>query len=115
MGQIKQQDGIIVAELDPSYDALSGSQLRELNDSLLAAVAQQPDARLLLDMHRTTYIGSGFLEVLVRVWKRLRETEGQMAICSANADCLEVFRVTNLEKLWGIYADRQEAEAALQQ
>jgi len=113
MTRVVQQDGLTVIELGPAYDSLDQETLGQLEKLAmeLAATCQPP--YLIIDMARTGYIGSSFIEFLVRLWKRLRARGGALALCSLQPFCAEVLRVTRLDSLWQIYNDRDAATAGL--
>lgn len=112
MADIVRQGDVTIVRLDREYDALDVERHRLISGLLLdqADVASPP--RLLLDMSATNYIGSSFIELLFRVWKRLQQRHGTMAICGLTPFCFEVLTVTGLEKLWPLYTDCDEALAS---
>ncbi|HEV3021306.1 MAG TPA: STAS domain-containing protein, partial [Pirellulales bacterium] len=76
---------------------------------LLGAVATAEPPALVVDLSRTRFIGSSFLGVLIRAWKRLRDRDGRMALCCVPANCTEVLRVSKLDSVWSIYPTRDDA------
>ena len=68
---------------------------------------------LIVDMSETTYVGSSFIELLVRAWKRLKHRNGMMALCALQPFCREIMKISRLDSIWPIYADRVEAKNAL--
>ena len=65
--------------------------------------------RLVLDMTKTRYIDSMFIETVFRAWKRIQERKGTMALCCPNEMCAQVLTITNLNRLWPVCATRAEA------
>jgi len=105
--------GIVVIEFGPSYDSLNDDALEEAGGLLLTEAVHAQPPRLVLDLSQTSFIGSTFIELLVRAWKRLRERGGTMVFCGLHPFCTEVLEVTRLTTLWDIYATRDEAVQAL--
>jgi anti-sigma B factor antagonist len=109
MHRVTQEHGVTIIELGPSYAALEYDALQECGEILLAQAADVQPARLILDMSQTTFVGSSFIELLVRAWKRIKRRDGSMALCGLQPFCLEVIKVSRLDTIWPIYADRAEA------
>ncbi len=109
MSNITRVDGVTVFEIDQEYDSLDEQTLNELGTKLLAAVEQADPPVLLLDLTRTTFIGSSFLGVSIRAWKRLRDRHGRMALCHVNDLCREVLKASKLDSIWDVYPTREEA------
>jgi anti-anti-sigma factor len=103
------QQGCTVVELGPSYDSLDTDALDEVGSVLLTQATAAEPPRIVVDFSQTSLIGSTFLELLVRAWKRLSERGGTMALCGLQPFCAEVFRLTRLETLWHCSATRDEA------
>jgi anti-anti-sigma factor len=64
---------------------------------------------ILLDFSAVTYISSAGLQVILKAGKRLKNVGGGLGLCSLNADCSEVFRITGFNTLFPIYASVEEA------
>ncbi len=113
MGSVTRQNGVTIIELGPSYDSLDDRELEDFGGLLLAEATHADPPWLVLDFSQTTLIGSSFIELLVRAWKRLRQREGAMALCNLQPFCEEVLQVTRLDTLWGTFATREEAMKAV--
>lgn len=109
MAKVLREEGITVVEIDAQYDSLDVARLNELGDQLLTAVAGAEPPKVLLDMGRTTFIGSNFLGLLIRAWKRLRDRHGELALCSVNDVCGDVLRASKLDMIWQVFPDRETA------
>jgi len=113
MSCVVREDEITIVELDPSYDSLDDQVLAEFGGVLLSEAAHADPPRLVLDFSRTTFIGSSFIELLIRAWKRLQQRSGTMVLCGVQPLCLEILEVTRLTSIWRIYPTRQEAVESL--
>ncbi|HUY31466.1 MAG TPA: STAS domain-containing protein [Pirellulales bacterium] len=109
MAQVVFEGGATVVEVDPEYDSLDEQMIGAFCELLLRAVATAEPPALVIDLSRTRFIGSSFLGVLMRAWKRLRDRDGRMAICCVPSNCAEVLRVSKLDSVWNIYPTRDEA------
>ncbi len=114
MNEIVHERGVTVVELGPRYDSLDDPSLRGFTEQILREAEQADPPCMLMDFSQTEYIGSRFVEVLVRVWQRLKRRGGTLAFCSLQPFCLEVFKVTRLNQIWAFYPSRREALEALE-
>jgi anti-sigma B factor antagonist len=115
MLRIGREQEILVVEFGKSYDSLDLQRFDEARSTLLDEADRAEPPLVILDFARTEFIGSSFIELLVRVWKRLKHRGGHMALCNVNPFCEEVFRVTRLNLLWPICPSRQAAAEALRE
>jgi len=113
MSRIIRKQGVTIVEAGPSYDSLDEEALIEFGAALLDGATHAEPPRLIVDLAPTQRIGSRFIELLVRAWKRLRQRSGTMAICGLQPYCSEVLQVTHLDSLWPTYPTQDEAIAAL--
>jgi len=68
---------------------------------------------IILDMANTTYISSLVIASLVYMQKMARDAGGNMVICGVNKKVREIFEVTNLDKVFDITGNLEEACAKL--
>ena len=113
MTSVVQEQDVTILELDVSYASLDEEPLEELGEVLLTEATYAEPARLLLDLSRTKFVGSRFIELLVRAWKRIRARDGSMVLCGVQPLCAEVLRVSRLDTLWPSYTTRSEGLSAL--
>ena len=85
------------------FDSASQQVLQELESS---------NARhLVVDLENTNYYGSTALGFFVKLWKRVRCNNGNMAFCHVSENEREILKVTHLDGLWQVCANRAEAIA----
>lgn len=77
-------DGVTVAVLGIEHENLGGEKLTAASDLLLSLAKSIDPPRLLLDLSRTRFFGSGMLGVILRVWNRVSTRGGSMAMCCAH-------------------------------
>lgn len=109
MAEVFKHCGLTIATVDSEYDSLAVAQLEALGSLLLDAARQAEPPIMLLDLSETQYIGSSFLGVLTRVWKRLRDRHGRLALCHVNEVCGDVLRASKLDTIWDVFPDRATA------
>lgn len=114
MTSVTLESGITVVELDARYDSLDDESLGRLSEVLLEAAGRSQRPALLLDFSKTQFVGSTFIGLLVRVWKRIRDRDGRMGICCVPPFCRETLMIARLyDTLWTPYATREEAISAM--
>ena len=114
MTRIFQQDGVTIVELDERYDSLDDDSIKRLSSALLEVATHSDPPVILLDLSNTRLIGSRFIGLLVRVWKRIQDRKGRMGLCCVPPFCREALVTTRLyDTLWGAYETRDEGIAVL--
>ncbi|OYW11773.1 MAG: hypothetical protein B7Z55_18925, partial [Planctomycetales bacterium 12-60-4] len=108
--QVHPVGDVSVVEFGPNCELVEDQILEALGAELLAAVRAADPPRVILDLTRTKFFGSGFIEVLLRVWKELQhKPQARMILCGVQIYCREVLEITHLDQLWPIVATRDEA------
>jgi anti-sigma B factor antagonist len=113
MIRVSRQQDVTVIELGASYESLDKCVLEDFGGVLLTEASRAEPPRMVLDLSGTSYVGSAFIELVVRAWKRLRVRGGTMVLCGLGPLCAEVLRVTRLDQLWKAFPTRDQAVAAL--
>jgi anti-sigma B factor antagonist len=75
----------------------------------LVRLIEAGNKRLLVDLSEASFIDSTILGVLVGAMKRLRPAQGSVAIVSADDRARALFEITGLDRVFAIYATREEA------
>lgn len=95
-------------EFDPSLKAISEPELDGIRVALLEAGEVEPPL-VALDLEHVEFFSSSFIELMFRLWNRLKARGGRFAMCNMQPYCKEVIEITNLHKLWPICDSREEA------
>jgi anti-sigma B factor antagonist len=111
--QILKEGNVTVVTFRPDPARITEDCIPETLQMLLSAV-EGPNPRMLIDLAQVDFFGSSFIEVLFRVWNRVQHNHGQFALCSLTPNCAEVIAVTNLDRLWPMFATREAGLQALQ-
>jgi anti-sigma B factor antagonist len=82
----------------------------EFKQQLLDAISQGA-RHVVVDFTDTTFIDSTTLGVLVGGVKRLRATDGQLALVCSDRNITKIFEITGLDRVFTIYGTRDEAVA----
>ena len=102
--------GVTNVVFGPDTRQIIETNVVDVNTRLLEIVDQLPAPRLVLDMTKTDFFGSSFVEVLFRIWKKVSgKPETQLALVGLQKYCREVIVATRLDTFWQIYDTRQTA------
>ncbi len=71
------------------------------------------ETSIVLDLSRIDFLGSAGLRVVLSAAKRLRDVDGQFAVCGLGERVREVFRVGGFDAIIDIHSDRPTALAKL--
>jgi|SRR5579872_4150216 len=82
-------------------------------DELLELINRSPSSNLVIDLARGDYLGTAMLGAVVKLWKRISQRGGRMALCNVSENVAQVLRITKLHAVWPIYGTRDEALAAV--
>src|SRR6516165_502659 len=78
-------------------------------NGVLAILSDPSVKNVIVDFYRTDYVGSTALGFLVRLWKRVTERKGRMALCNVSRHEREILEITKLNSLWPVADSRAEA------
>ena len=92
---------------------LEERDIRSLQTSVMSVVEQAEGINVILDFGNVEYLSSAVLGLLIRVSKRVVERRGTLRLCNIGPRIYEVFRITQLTKVFDIYKDIQSAVASL--
>ncbi len=103
-----QQDDVRVVTVTGEVDVHTAAQLRAaLDDEITAG-----HTRIVLDLNGVGFLDSTGLGVLVGRLKLVRNHSGWLRIVCSNDRVLRVFRITGLDKVFGIHPNVADAVAA---
>jgi anti-anti-sigma factor len=106
--QESKKGGVLVVAADGRLD---GSAAEEFLGRLAAAI-DGGESRILLDFSNLTYISSAGLRILLVTAKRLKEGNGQFAICGLSENVASVFKVSGFDAIIRIFPDEAAALAS---
>jgi len=107
-----ERDGVhIVAFLEPQL--FDDEVVQECRRQIEELLAQHGFTSLLLDMRRVSVAGSSALGMLIRLKSRCAQRNCHLALCGLQHSVQEAVRITQLDKIFEIYADIEPAVTAL--
>ena len=106
----EQVDGAYVIALAGEVDLYTAPEFKQQ----LLDVIGQGAKDVVVDFSDTTFIDSTTLGVLVGGVKRLRTNDGQLSLVCSDRNITKIFEITGLDKVFEIYATRDEAISSLE-
>ena len=103
-----RQDDVSVVTVAGEVDVYTAAQLRTALDEEIASGRSQ----LVVDLDAVSFLDSTGLGVLVGRLKLVRNHSGWLRIVCSNDRILRVFRITGLDKVFGIHPTLDEALTA---
>jgi anti-sigma B factor antagonist len=101
-------DGIEVVTVEGEIDIYTAPRLREL----LIDLVGQGSYQLIVDLDKVGFLDSTGLGVLVGGLKRVRAHDGSLDLVCTQERILNIFRITGLTQVFGIYPTVDQAIAA---
>lgn len=107
----ESKDGILsIFLLDARM--LDETQLEQLSRDLIEELEKTTEERVILDFTRVQFMSSAMLGKLVQLQKKCKEFKVKMKLCSIAPEIREVFKITNLDKVFDIEKDQASARKA---
>ncbi len=101
----KLREDAYVISLSGEVDLYTAPEFKQQ----LLEVVGQGGKEVVVDFSDTTFIDSTTLGVLVGGVKRLRPNGGQLSLVCSDRNITKIFEITGLDKVFPIYATRNEA------
>ena len=105
----KQHDRITVGTILTS-SVLSPTNVIEFGNTVINHVNENPGINLLLNFEHVDYLSSAVLTELLRIHKAIEESKGKIRLTAVSRTILEVFEITNLNKMFTIHTDGLDAD-----
>ncbi len=99
---------VIVATL-VDEKILEESQIQALESSFLPLIEENSPVKLVVDFSQVRFLTSSVLGLLIRLSKKIYQSEGVLRLCGIQPKIYEIFKITRLDKVFDIYPTRQEA------
>jgi anti-sigma B factor antagonist len=88
---------------------LEEKDIRALQDSVMSVIEQAENIQLVLDFGQVEFLSSAVLGLLIRISKRISEKDGKLSLCNISPKIYEVFKITQLTKIFDIQKDVNSA------
>jgi len=110
---IERHGELTLISATPTLESLEFGLEEQAALLIMEPIRHQENPLVVFDLSRVDYFGSMFLALLLRCWKLVQSRGGMMALAGVSARARELLRLTSLDMVWPIYANRQEAMEAL--
>lgn len=88
---------------------LEESDIQQLQSSIMSVVEQAEHINMILDFSHVGFLSSAVLGLLIRVSKKIYESDGQLKLCNIAPKIFEIFKITRLTKIFDIYENLDQA------
>ncbi|MGH7174668.1 MAG: STAS domain-containing protein [Gemmataceae bacterium] len=88
---------------------LDEQNIQVIGDQLFGLVETEGLRKLLLNFSNVEYLSSAALGKLITLNKKLQAVSGRLILCNIDAQILEVFEITRLDKFFNIQKEEQSA------
>lgn len=110
---IEEIDGVTVFSFTRPRLSIHGEIVQEMTEPLLD-LSGEPAPRILLDLTNVDFFTSAFIELLIRIWNRLKNrSDSEMSLCCVHPYCRDVLDITNMTSVLPLYESRSAALAAM--
>jgi len=92
---------------------LEEKDLQALQESIVSVIEQTERINLILDFRNVQFLSSAVLGLLIRISKKVYESEGQLKLCGIIPKIYKIFKITRLTKIFDIYQDIESAVESL--
>ena len=92
---------------------LEEQDIKALAESIMSVIEQAERINLILNFGNVRFLSSAVLGLLIRISKRIYESDGQLGLCNINPKIYEIFKITRLTKTFDIYNSVENATEGL--
>jgi anti-sigma B factor antagonist len=112
--QVNEADGVTVIRFQDNQ-LFDERTVREASDQIAAALPNDGSPiRLVVDFSDVGLISSTFLSKLILLQRRIDQTRGKLRLCEMSQIIQQVFRTSNLDRLFKIDRDQRTAIESFQ-
>ena len=93
----------------PIAMSMSWMDVEAATTQVVRQLRESEKLSVMVDLSQMEMINSGLIASLVRIWKAMKERNGQFSIVCPNERVTEILKTAGLWKLWSVVEDREEA------
>lgn len=101
--------GYCSVRMNPVLNSMNWSEVEAATTHIVQQIKDSKNNSVMVDLGSMKYINSGLVASLVRIWKTLKEQNGQFSLVSPDDDVTDVLKTAGLCKLWSVVTNREEA------
>jgi anti-sigma B factor antagonist len=111
--EIERLGDVTIITPATEVETMQWELIEQAAEIVLIPLKRNPSTSVVVDLSRVAFFGSVFLSLLLRCHKLVKQQGGDIVLCGVSDRARELLKITNLDTLWAIYKDRQEALAAV--
>jgi anti-sigma B factor antagonist len=89
---------------------LSAGNIHQFGNAVLEFIKHHGRVNLLLNFERVDYLSSAVLTELLRIKNAMEENNGRLRLTAVSPTILEIFRITNFDKMFILHSDGLEQD-----
>ncbi len=109
--RVQSVDGTLIVVFTEAQ-ILDATVIEQMHREMMVTLEEAQETRVVLDFSRVRFMSSAALGMLVRVHKKCKELKKTLKLCSIAPQIQQVFRMTNLDRIFDIAPDGVTAREA---
>ena len=106
--ELTNVDGVSVVKLIDEK-IMDTDKVQTLNQELMSLADEPENKKILINLENVRFLSSAAISKLLVINKRLHGSGGVVKICNVRPEVREVFNITQLDQIFDIKDDHQEA------
>lgn len=111
--RIERHGEIAVVTPSAKVEEMHETLIEQAARMVVQALREDPPAGIVVDLSQVNYFGSVFVSFLLRCHALAKKNGTEIVLAGASDPARELLHLLDLETLWALYANRQEAIEAL--
>lgn len=111
--RIERHGEIAVVTPSAKVEEMHETLIEQAARLVVQSLREDPPAGIVVDLSQVNYFGSVFVSFLLRCHALAKKSGSEIVLAGASEPARELLHLLDLETLWALYDDRQEAIAAL--
>lgn len=107
MFDVCDMDGVTIVRLRARE--LDETKLQRLTHEFAEVVEETKGNRLVIDLGEVAFLTSTGIGAIIALQKKLHSEGGNLKLCSLNPDILSLFKITQVDRLFDIQPNADEA------
>jgi anti-anti-sigma factor len=104
---------VLVISVKGNVESVAWDLLEQAAEVILAPIADRAAPVVVFDLTDVNFMGSAFLQLLLRCHTIVKTRGGELVLCGVNEHARELLSITALDTLWAIYDTRDHALEAV--
>ncbi|MBI3410959.1 MAG: STAS domain-containing protein [Planctomycetes bacterium] len=111
--RIERHGEIAVVTPSAKVEEMHETLIEQAARMVVQALREDPPAGIVVDLSQVNYFGSVFVSFLLRCHALAKKNGTEIVLAGASDPARELLHLLDLETLWALYTNRQEAIEAL--